>query len=104
MSSSQSSSQSRQLGSATTSSTKPTTNTTRATGVYDRAFQQRLVDNDVYPDAYEYPNGSVPAEPNNWEDFKQILAQPRPSLSPYQFSDGEFRKFKRLDAHAAKEK
>ncbi len=32
------------------------------------------------------------------------MAQPRPSLSPSQFSDREFRKFKRADAHATKEK
>jgi hypothetical protein len=50
------------------------------------------MDYDVYPDAYEYPGGSVLAEPNNWEEVKQILARPRPSLSPSQFSDKEFRK------------
>ncbi|KAF2454500.1 hypothetical protein BDY21DRAFT_353104 [Lineolata rhizophorae] len=103
MSSSQSS---RQRDSATTSSTRPTTNTTRtkSTGVYDRDFQQHLIDNAVYPHEYEYPDGSVPAEPNNWEDLKQTLAQPRPSLSPSRFSDREFRNLKRADAHAAKEK
>jgi hypothetical protein len=88
-----------------TSSTKPAKNTTKtkSTGVYDRNFQQHIVDYNVYPDAYEYPDGSVPAEPNNLEDLKLILAQPRPSLTPSQFSDGEFRKFKRAAAHAAKE-
>ncbi|KAF2272254.1 uncharacterized protein EI97DRAFT_386272 [Westerdykella ornata] len=106
MSSRRSSSRSQQRSSATTSSTKPTTNMskTKSTGVYDRDFHQHLVDNAIYPDAYEYSNGSVPAKPNNWEDLKQRLAQPRPSLSPSQFSDGEFEKFKRADAHATKEK
>ncbi|KAF2195611.1 hypothetical protein K469DRAFT_722769 [Zopfia rhizophila CBS 207.26] len=85
MSSSQSSLQSRKRGSATTLSTKPTTNTinTKSTGVYDRDFQQHMVDYDVYLDEYEFPDGSVPAKPNHWE---------------------EFRKLKRADAHAAKEK
>jgi hypothetical protein len=106
MSSSQSSSRSRRRESATTSSTRPTTDTTKSksTGVYDRDFQQHLIDHDVYPDAYEYPDGSVLAEPNNWEEVKQILARPRPSLSPSQFSDKQFRKLKRADAHATKEK
>lgn len=105
MSSSQSSSQSRQRGSATSSSTRPTTNTTRtkSTGVYDRDFQQHLVDNAIYPDAYEYPDGSATAEPMNREYIDRILAQPRPSLSPSKFSNEEFRKFKRADTHAAKE-
>ncbi|KAF2872951.1 hypothetical protein BDV95DRAFT_627773 [Massariosphaeria phaeospora] len=106
MSSSQSNSQSRQRGSAATSSTRPTTNTlnSKSTGVYDRVFQQKLIDNAVYPDAYEYPDGSIPAEPSNLEDLNRILAQPRPSLSPSRFSDEEFRRFRRADAHAAKEK
>lgn len=87
-------------------STDPTTKTTKtkSTGVYDRDFQQHLVDNAVYPDAYEYPDASVAAEPNNYEGFRQIFAQPRQSLSPSQFSDGDFRKLKRAIAHAAKEK
>ncbi|KAL5373608.1 hypothetical protein PMIN06_012488 [Paraphaeosphaeria minitans] len=105
MSSSQSA-QSRQRGSATTSSTRPTTNTTRtkSTGVYDRAFHQHLVDNGVYPDAYESPDGSVSADPNNLEDLTRMLAQPRPSLSPSRFADREFRELRRADAHAVKER
>jgi len=72
MSSSRPSSRSRRRVSATTSSTKPTTNTTKtkSTRAYDRDFQQHLVDNVIYPNAYEYPDGSLPAELNNWEDFK----------------------------------
>ncbi|KAF2105227.1 hypothetical protein BDV96DRAFT_509744 [Lophiotrema nucula] len=106
MSSSQSSSRSRQRASAAASSTRPTTSTTRtkSTGVYDRDFQQHLIDHAVYPDAYEYPNGGIPAEPNNLDNLRQILAQPRPSLSPSQFSNEEFRKFRRADADAPKEK
>ncbi|PVH94218.1 hypothetical protein DM02DRAFT_618786 [Periconia macrospinosa] len=106
MSSSQSSSRSRQRGSATTSSTKPTTNTTKtkSTGVYDRDFQQHIIDHDVYPHGYRHPDGSVPAKPNNHGEVNQILAQPRPSLSPSIFNDEEFEKFVQADADAAKEK
>lgn len=106
MSSRGSSSRRRRRGSATISSIRPTSNTTKttSTGVYSRNFQQHIIDYDVFPDEYEYPDGSVPAEPNNWEDLKQKLTEPRPSLSPSQFSDGKFKKFKRTNANAAKEK
>ena len=88
------------------SSTRPTTTTkkTKSTGVYDPNFQQHIIDHGVYPNAYEYPDGTLSAAPSNLGDFKQILAQPRPSLSPSQFSDGEFQRFQRKDANAAKEK
>jgi len=106
MSSSQSSSRGRKRGSTSTLNTEPTTKTTttKSTGPYDRAFQQHLIDGGVYPDEYEYPDGRVPAKPDNWENINRRLSQPRPSLSPSQFSDGEFRRFKRADAHAFKEK
>ena len=106
MYSSQPGSQSRQQVSETTSGTRPTTRSTKSktTGVYDRDFQQHLIDNAIYPAEYEYPDGRVPAEPNNWEDVNQILTQPRASLSPSKFTDEEFRRFRRADAHAAKEK
>jgi hypothetical protein len=104
MSSRQSKSQGRKRGSKSTSNTKPTTATTKSTSPYDRVFQQNLVDHGVYPDEYEYPDGRVPPQPDNWEEINQRLIQPRSSLSPSQFSDGKFRKFKRADAHAFKEK
>ena len=106
MSSSQSSSQSRQQGTATASSTKPTTNTTKTktTGVYNRNFQQHLVDNAVHPYGYEYPDGRVISKPDSWKDINQILAQPRASLSPSKFTDEEYERFVRADANAAKEK
>ena len=106
MSSSRSTSQRRKRGSASTQSTRPTANTTvtKSTGAYDRNFQQNLIDFGVYPDAYEYPDGQIPPLPHNWEVVNQKVAQARPSLSPSQFSDEDFRAFKRADANAAKEK
>lgn len=85
--------------------TKPTTNNTviKNTRAYDRNFQQNVIDGGVYPDEYEYPDGSIPGKPNNWEEINQRLRQPRPSLSPSQFSDDKFRNFKRADTHAFKE-
>ena len=85
-----------------TTVTAPTT-TTGNTGPYDRDFQQNLVDYSVYPHAYEYPDGRVPAKPNNWKEINQRLAQPRPSLSPSNFPEEAFEKFVRADAHAFKE-
>ncbi|KAF1952678.1 hypothetical protein CC80DRAFT_422134, partial [Byssothecium circinans] len=47
--------------------TLSTINMTRikSTRVYDRDFQQHLINNGVYPNAYEYLDRSVPAEPSN---------------------------------------
>jgi len=106
MSSSQSSSRGRKRGSTSTLDTEPTTKTTttKSTGPYDRAFQQHLIDGGVYPHAYEYPDGRVPAKPNNWEDINRRLSQPRPSLSPSKFSEEAYEKFIRADAHAFKER
>lgn len=85
--------------------TKPTTetNTNKSISPYDRSFQQILIDNRVYPPAYEYPDGRVAPKPGNWEDIKQRLARPRPSLSPSKFADEQHEKFIRADASAAKE-
>ena len=106
MSSSQTSSRARTRGSTSATSTKPTTNTTRTRNSrpVDRNFQQNLIDHGVYPDEYEYPDGRIPLEPDNWDELQSRLAQNRPSLSPSQFSEGKFRKFKRANIHAAKEK
>lgn len=80
-----------------------TTNTTSSTP-YSRNFQQNLIDHGIYPDGYEYPDGRIPAAPDNWEEINVRLVKPRPSLSPSKFSDEDFRKFKRADTHASKEK
>ena len=106
MSSSQSSSRGRKRDSVSTSETEPTTNTTntKSVGPYDRNFRQNLTDGGVFPDEYEYPDGQIPPPPNNLDEINSRLTQPRPSLSPSKFSDGEFRKYRRADAHACKEK
>src|SRR5690348_9113982 len=97
-------------GSTSTSSTKPTTNTTPPTnttttrsGPYDRNFQQKLIDSDIYPHGYRYPDGRVPAKPENREAINQRLAQPRPSLSPSRFTEEDYEKFIQADADARNE-
>ena len=77
---------------------------TKSTGPYDRNFEQVLIDSKVYPHDYEYPDGSWPVEPNNFEEIRERLAQPRPSLLPSQFSDEHFRQFKRREAQVRKER
>src|SRR5690348_427304 len=106
MSTPQSSSRGRKRASTSTSNTQSTSNTTttKSTGPYNRNFQQNLVDGGVYPDGYEYPDGRIPPQPANWEEINRRLAQRRSSLSPSRFLDEDFRKFKRADAHAFKEK
>ncbi|KAH7115644.1 hypothetical protein EDB81DRAFT_668902 [Dactylonectria macrodidyma] len=101
MSPSQSSLGRRKRGSQSPS--KSNTTTTRSTGPYDRAFQQHLIDHNIFPDGYEYPDGRIPPEPENIDEIRQVLEQPRASLSPSRFSKEDFRKFKRADAHATKE-
>ncbi|EEQ29627.1 hypothetical protein McanMca71_006708 [Microsporum canis] len=77
---------------------------TTSTSAYNRNFEQKLIDYGVYPDGYECPDGRVPAMPNNLDEINERLAQRRPSLSPSKFSESEFRKFKRADTNASKEK
>jgi uncharacterized protein YdaT len=106
MSRSQSSSRgpTRRPASTLNSQTTSNTTTSKSTGPYNRNFQQNLIDGGVYPDGYEYPDGRIPAQPANWEEIHQRLAEPRASLSPSRFTDEDFRKFKRADALASKEK
>ncbi|KKZ61712.1 hypothetical protein EMCG_03741 [[Emmonsia] crescens] len=102
--SSKSRSRKRRAGSPpSTSADTRTTHKSTSTTPYNRNFQQNLIDHGIYPDGYEYPDGRIPAMPNNWEEINERLARPRSSLSPSKFSDEHFRKFKRADTHASKE-
>ncbi|OBT85149.1 hypothetical protein VE02_05604 [Pseudogymnoascus sp. 03VT05] len=69
------------------SSATPNTTSTRSTGPYDRAFQQHLIDHDILPNGYEYPDGRTPPEPENMDEIVYALGQPRASLSPNKFSN-----------------
>ncbi|KAA6412265.1 MAG: hypothetical protein FRX48_04417 [Lasallia pustulata] len=95
--------------STSTLRTRPFANTTNtphipSSGPYHRNFQQKLIDGGVYPHAYRYPDGRVPAKPNNWEEINRRLSQPRPSLSPSSFPEEAFAKFVQAHADAVKEK
>ncbi|KAL2754161.1 hypothetical protein ACRALDRAFT_2081957, partial [Sodiomyces alcalophilus JCM 7366] len=89
-------------GSPSKTNTTHNTTTTRSTGPYDCVFQQHLIDHDILPDGYEYPDGRVPPGPDNIDEILQAFEQPRASLSPSRFTKEDFRKFKRADTHATK--
>ncbi|KGQ01357.1 hypothetical protein PAAG_11935 [Paracoccidioides lutzii Pb01] len=92
--SSRSRSRKRRAGSPSTSAgTRDTTKASNTTP-YNRNFQQNLIDHGVCPDGCEYPDGRIPAMPNNWKEINETLARPRPSFSPSKFFDEHFRKFK----------
>ncbi|KAI1839551.1 hypothetical protein JX266_014237 [Neoarthrinium moseri] len=95
----------RKRGSASPAKRSTTGNTTstKSTGPYDRAFQQHLTDYGILPPRYEYPSGETPPPPDNIEEIRARLTQPRPSLSPSKFTEKDFRNFERADAHAFKE-
>ncbi|KAF7506318.1 hypothetical protein GJ744_011891 [Endocarpon pusillum] len=108
MSLSQSSSRGRKRGRAFTQGPRSTTNTTstkttKSSSPYSRNFQQKLIDNGIYPNGYGYPDGRIPLEPDNLEEINEILIRRRLSLSPSQFPNEKFREFKRADAHIFKE-
>lgn len=77
--------------------------TTQTSGPYSRSFEQKLVDNGIYLDGYEYPDGRVPSVPNNMTEINHRLTQSRPSLTSSCFSDEEFKAFKRANARASNE-
>ncbi|KND86604.1 hypothetical protein TOPH_08723, partial [Tolypocladium ophioglossoides CBS 100239] len=85
------------------SSGTPNTTTTKSTGPYDSNFQQHLTNRGVYPARYTYPDGKALPRPDNMDEIKRVLGQPRPSLSPSQFSEGAFDAFQDADTHAGKE-
>ncbi|KAI9708148.1 MAG: hypothetical protein M1828_003095, partial [Chrysothrix sp. TS-e1954] len=86
--------------------TKPTTEgggSSKSLSPYDRSFEQLLIDFQVVPPHYRFPDGNVAPKPGNWDSINERLAQPRPSLSPSKFSKEQFEEFVELDANAAKE-
>ena len=86
------------------SNATPNTTKTKSTGPYDHAFQHNLTQNNIFTDNYEYPDGALPPEPENIDEILQAMARRRPSLSPSRFSNDDFRRFKREDGRASKER
>ena len=61
---------------------------------YSGNFEQKLIDRGVYPDGCEFWDNRVPSVPTNIEDIRQMLTQPRLSLSSSRFSETDFREFR----------
>ena len=95
--------QSKSKGTLGDSTAKTTTSKTKKTSPYDPNFEQNLIDNNIYPDDYDFPDGRSPPRPNNENEILNRLSQPRPSLSPSQFSNKEFRTFKQTNSRALNE-
>lgn len=94
-------SQPRNILGGTTSGTS--TSKTKATSAYDPNFKQKLIDNCIYPDDYDFPDGLDPPKPENESEILDRLGQSRRSLSPSQFREKEFRVFKRKNSLALNE-
>ena len=80
-------------------STDPTSATTKSRTsfrVYDRAFEQNLIDHGTYLD-------NRAQNPENWGEIKHRLANPRPSLSPSELTETAFQAFKASDSRAKDE-
>ncbi|OAA48546.1 hypothetical protein NOR_01796 [Metarhizium rileyi] len=77
-----------------TQSTKATTVSSKAkrSSAYDRDFEQKLIDHNIYPKGHEYPDDVIP-EPGNLNDITQTLVAPRGSLSPSRFDQAAFKAF-----------
>ncbi|KAK8142574.1 hypothetical protein G3M48_008555 [Beauveria asiatica] len=78
-----------------TLSTKATSVSSRAkrSSAYDKDFEQNLIDHNIYPKGYEYPDDNSIPEPSNLDDIVEALAAPRASLSPSQFPRSRFKTF-----------
>ena len=85
------------------STTRMETTITKLSGSAGPNFRQRMINNDIYPYGYEYPDGRVPPKPKEWQKVQQMLAVRRPSLSPDVFPEEEYEKFARADAQARNE-
>jgi len=85
------------------STARTTTSKTKKTSPYDPNFEQNLIDNSIYPDDYDFPDGRDPSRPNNENEILDKLGQPRASLSPSQFPEKEFRSFKQKNSRALNE-
>ncbi len=85
------------------STAKTTTSKTKKTSPYDPNFEQNLIDNSIYPDDYDFPDGRDPPRPDNDKEILDRLGQPRPSLSPSQFPEKAFRSFKQKNSRALNE-
>ena len=85
------------------STAKTPTSKTKKSSPYDSNFEQNLIDHCIYPNGYDFPDDRDPPRPNNENEILDRLRQPRPSLSPSQFSEKTFRTFQQTNWRALHE-
>lgn len=81
---------------AKTGSNSGTSFSTRRTSAYDPAFAQHLHDHGIY-------KNNRAQKPSNLAEINERLAQPRPSLSPSQFTEAAFEAFQQTNEDALSE-
>jgi len=80
-----------------------TAKNTKSCSAYSSSFELKLIDHGIYPRGYEFGDNRTPPPPTNLEDIRWRLTQPRPSLSPSQFSESDFNSFARHNDRAGTE-
>ncbi len=81
---------------AKTGKESDTSSTTRKSSAYNRGFEQHLNDHGIY-------KNNRAQKPSNWAEINKRLAQPRPSLSPSQFTEAAFEAFQQTNEDALTE-
>ncbi|KAK3171022.1 hypothetical protein OEA41_003106 [Lepraria neglecta] len=92
-----------QSGSRKRAKISDTSSKTRKSSAYDPNFEQHLINNGIYPHGYDHGDDNGSVYPDNWEEINEMLAQPRPSLSPSRFPREAFRKFEKTNMQALTE-
>ncbi|KAK3169673.1 hypothetical protein OEA41_009057 [Lepraria neglecta] len=92
-----------QSGSRKRAKISDTSSKTRKSSAYDPNFEQHLINNGIYPHGYDHGDDNGSVYPDNWEEINEMLARPRPSLSPSRFPREAFRKFEKTNMQALTE-
>ncbi|KAK5214905.1 hypothetical protein LTR72_011999, partial [Exophiala xenobiotica] len=66
-------------------------------------FEQKLIDNGIYPSLYKHPDGHPSQKPVNLSDIKAALPIARASLSPSRFTAEDFEAFQQANEDASGE-
>ncbi|KIW35735.1 uncharacterized protein PV06_11924 [Exophiala oligosperma] len=96
-------SQSGRRSSASSRLSDHTKTTSTKTTPYSGNFEQKLIDNAIYPSLYEHSDGRLSQNPANLSDIRAAQRHPRASLSPSRFTDEDFEAFQRANARASGE-
>ncbi len=67
----------------------------KRSSAYDANFEQHLIDNNIYPPHYDFPDDRKPPKPANWGEIREALKAPRGLLSPSLVPSLDFEDFQR---------